>query len=104
MLDELTDDGRPHRATSRLWCQTEQLKALLAAYEWRGRLRQPAGLVRWWGGSDYYLMPALPGQWLDQVDVTGRRWPAMPRPAPSITCSWRSASWCRWHKGRGEEG
>ncbi|MFQ2154986.1 AGE family epimerase/isomerase [Aeromonas hydrophila] len=72
VLDELTDDGRPHRATSRLWCQTEQLKALLAAYERRGeaeiahRIGEVVGRI-----FDYYLMPALPGQWIDQVDVTG---------------------------------
>ncbi|MBW3810620.1 AGE family epimerase/isomerase [Aeromonas hydrophila] len=72
VLDELNDDGRPYRTTSRLWCQTEQLKALLAAYERRGeaeiahRIGEVVGRI-----FDYYLMPALPGQWLDQVDVTG---------------------------------
>ncbi|QXC40319.1 AGE family epimerase/isomerase [Aeromonas sp. FDAARGOS 1410] len=73
VMDELTDDGQPHRATSRLWCQTEHLKALLAAYERRGDseiARQIGEVVR--QIFHYYLTPALPGQWVDQVDVTGQ--------------------------------
>ena len=73
VMDELTDDGQPHRVTSRLWCQTEHLKALLAAYERRGDAeiaRQIGEVVR--RIFHYYLTPALPGQWVDQVDVTGQ--------------------------------
>ena len=73
VMDELTDDGLPHRVTSRLWCQTEHLKALLAAYERQGDAeiaRQIGEVVR--RIFHYYLTPALPGQWVDQVDVTGQ--------------------------------
>lgn len=73
VIDELTDDGQPWRDTSRLWCQTEHLKALLAAYEQQGdegtacQISEVVARI-----FHYYLSPAQPGQWIDQVDSEGK--------------------------------
>lgn len=83
VMDEVTDQGSVFRATSRLWCQTEHLKALLAVYERQG----DAGMAHQIEGVvdqifRYYITPALPGQWLDQVDEEGH---AMAPHAPAST-------------------
>lgn len=73
VMDEVTDEGEPWRATSRLWCQTEHLKALLAVYEYQPEeklAKQIADVVE--HIFQYYITPALPGQWVDQVDPDGR--------------------------------
>lgn len=73
VMDEVTEQGEPWRATSRLWCQTEHLKALLAVYEFQPEeklARQIADVVE--HIFQYYITPALPGQWIDQVDPDGR--------------------------------
>ncbi|WP_236398500.1 AGE family epimerase/isomerase [Aeromonas veronii] len=73
VIDELTDDGQPYRDTSRLWCQTEHLKALLAAYEQQRdeatacQINKVVARI-----FHYYLLPAMPGQWVDQVDNEGK--------------------------------
>ncbi|MFB2862315.1 AGE family epimerase/isomerase [Aeromonas sp. MdU4] len=73
VIDELTDDGQPYRDTSRLWCQTEHLKALLAAYEQQGnegtacQISEVVARI-----FHYYLLPAQSGQWIDQVDSEGK--------------------------------
>ncbi|KFK57806.1 hypothetical protein JS84_18015 [Vibrio vulnificus] len=60
------------RPTSRLWCQTEYLKACIALWE-----RQPSEsrrIVITQAVENifvYYLDPALPGLWVDQVNSTG---------------------------------
>lgn len=73
VIDELTDDGQPYRDTSRLWCQTEHLKALLAAYEQQedgGTACLISEVVA--RIFHYYLLPAQSGQWIDQVDSEGK--------------------------------
>ncbi|HDZ8836985.1 TPA: AGE family epimerase/isomerase [Aeromonas veronii] len=73
VIDELTDDGQPYRDTSRLWCQTEHLKALLAAYEQQGDEATACQICEVVARIfHYYLLPAKPGQWIDQVDSEGK--------------------------------
>ncbi|MFB2832794.1 AGE family epimerase/isomerase, partial [Aeromonas jandaei] len=68
-----TTPGQPYRDTSRLWCQTEHLKALLAAYEQQGnegtacQISEVVARI-----FHYYLLPAQSGQWIDQVDSEGK--------------------------------
>lgn len=73
VMDEVTEEGQPWRDTSRLWCQTEYLKALVADYE-RSPSEEGAcalGLLVE-GIFGYYLTPALDGQWVDRVGADGK--------------------------------
>lgn len=73
VIDELTDDGQIYRDTSRLWCQTEHLKALLAAYEQQGDEATACQICEVVARIfHYYLLPAKPGQWIDQIDSEGK--------------------------------
>ncbi|MGF1773241.1 AGE family epimerase/isomerase [Vibrio wakamikoensis] len=71
--DEIYANGTPLRSTSRLWCQTEYLKACIALWE-----RAPSDTRRAAISHAvehifvYYLNPALPGLWVDQVDSVGQ--------------------------------
>ncbi|MFA0440807.1 mannose-6-phosphate isomerase [Vibrio sp. 10N.286.49.C2] len=70
--DEIYTSGRPLRSTSRLWCQTEYLKACITLWE-----RDPTDAHR----SNicqavehifiHYLDPAINGLWIDQVNELG---------------------------------
>lgn len=67
--DEIYANGTPLRSTSRLWCQTEYLKACIALWE-----RDPSDTRRVAVSQAverifvHYLDTALPGLWVDQVD------------------------------------
>lgn len=70
--DEIYANGKPLRSTSRLWCQTEYLKACIALWE-----RDPSDVRRVAVSQAvehifvHYLNPALPGLWVDQLDSKG---------------------------------
>ncbi|ODS10546.1 AGE family epimerase/isomerase [Vibrio scophthalmi] len=70
--DEILASGEPLRVTSRLWCQTEYLKATIALWE-----RDPTSVRRTEISRaveqifTYFLNPASSGLWIDQVDECG---------------------------------
>ncbi|WP_428772562.1 AGE family epimerase/isomerase [Vibrio sp.] len=72
--DEILSNGNELRSTSRLWCQTEYLKAAIVLWErdpcreCRQVICQAVSMI-----FDYYLDPApAPGLWIDQVDEMGK--------------------------------
>ena len=71
--DEIYENGTPLRSTSRLWCQTEYLKACIALWErdptdsHRAAICQAVELI-----FTHYLNPAIHGLWVDQVNETGQ--------------------------------
>ncbi|ROV59990.1 mannose-6-phosphate isomerase [Vibrio ponticus] len=67
--DEVYADGNPLRSTSRLWCQTEYLKATIALWEREPtKARQTAIDQAIEQIFIHYIKPALPGLWIDQVN------------------------------------
>ncbi|MEF1256584.1 MULTISPECIES: AGE family epimerase/isomerase [unclassified Vibrio] len=70
--DEIYANGKPLRPTSRLWCQTEYLKACIALWE---RAPSDSRRIAITQAVEnifvHYLDPALPGLWVDQVNSTG---------------------------------
>ncbi|CAH8242371.1 Mannose-6-phosphate isomerase [Vibrio aestuarianus] len=70
--DEIYANGTPLRSTSRLWCQTEYLKACIVLWErnptdtHRAAITQAVEHI-----FVHYLNPAPPGLWVDQVNDTG---------------------------------
>lgn len=83
VLDEIKDDGSRYRSTSRLWCQTEYLKAMVAMYEQypsqerADSVCEVIDLI-----FDYYISPAEEGLWIDQVYEDGT---AVSTKAPAST-------------------
>jgi len=81
--DEVLSDGTPLRSTSRLWCQTEYLKAQIALWEnshhhsYRDNIISAVERI-----FDHYLTPAKPGLWLDHLDEHGQ---ALHHDAPAST-------------------
>ena len=70
--DEIYTSGKPLRSTSRLWCQTEYLKACIALWEREPNETRRAAISHAVEHIFvYYLNPALPGLWVDQVDNMG---------------------------------
>lgn len=70
--DEVFADGKPCRSTSRLWCQTEYLKACVALWERNPtKERQFAISHAVEQIFNYYINPAKPGLWVDQLDEYG---------------------------------
>lgn len=72
VYDALAEDGSVLRGSSRVWTNTERIKAALALYELdgrdpRGALASSTGLTfgRYFGGN-------LPGLWTDQFDANGK--------------------------------
>ncbi|WP_261837122.1 AGE family epimerase/isomerase [Vibrio ishigakensis] len=70
--DEMHQDWSEYRNTSRLWCQTEYLKAQIALFEQtqdESYIPEIEGAVN--RIFDVYFAPAFPGGWVDQVDEHG---------------------------------
>ncbi len=72
VYDALNEDGSVLRGSSRVWTNTERIKAALALYELdgrdpRGALASSAGLIfgRYFGSN-------VPGLWTDQFDANGK--------------------------------
>ena len=72
VYDALNEDGSVLRSSSRLWPNTERIKAALALFELdsrdpRGALASSTGLLfgRYFGASK-------PGLWIDQFDANGK--------------------------------
>jgi mannose/cellobiose epimerase-like protein (N-acyl-D-glucosamine 2-epimerase family) len=66
------EDGAVMNAGSRIWPNTERMKAAVALFELTGRppsvdLEQSGRLL-----LDAYLAPALQGRWLDNLDASGK--------------------------------
>lgn len=70
--DEIYANGTPLRPTSRLWCQTEYLKACIALWEREPNDSRRIAITQAVENIFvHYLDPALPGLWVDQVNSTG---------------------------------
>lgn len=79
-MNSLLDDFAPHDAGSRLWPQTERLKAAALAARLTGEARYftmaaDAAEVLW-----RYLETPIPGLWYDRIDANGER---VDEPAPA---------------------
>jgi mannose-6-phosphate isomerase len=72
LIDEADREGRPLRATRRLWPQTELAKAFIAQAE----IGRPGAAEAARGALSalqrHYLAPAPRGAWLDHLDAEGR--------------------------------
>ncbi|HHC7201651.1 TPA: AGE family epimerase/isomerase [Vibrio parahaemolyticus] len=72
VMDEIKQDGSKYRETSRLWCQTEYLKARVAVYESNTTPENEEALVLAVDSIfKFYIEPAQHGLWIDQVDSNG---------------------------------
>lgn len=72
VMDEIKQDGRKYRETSRLWCQTEYLKACVAMFESNPTSVNEKSVVQAVEAIfKYFIEPAQPGLWIDHVDVNG---------------------------------
>jgi len=73
LVEEMTADGAPLVATSRLWSATEMLKAAIARYELSNRTDGAEAVV---AAADLifdrHLAGVRPGLWMDRVDAVGR--------------------------------
>jgi mannose/cellobiose epimerase-like protein (N-acyl-D-glucosamine 2-epimerase family) len=72
VYDRISPQGAPLCSTSRIWTNTERLKAWLALFEITGRdprqhLSETIRLL-----FDRYFAPAPRGAWIDQIDLHGR--------------------------------
>lgn len=72
VYDRLTAQGDVSRASSRIWPNTERIRAALAMFELAGAdprkpVSQAQRLIQ-----DRYFVGCLPGLWIDQVDGDGR--------------------------------
>lgn len=72
VYDEVKDNGEEYRTTSRLWCQTELIKARVALYEMQPSAENSTALINAIDMTfKYYLDNAEPGLWIDQLDKSG---------------------------------
>lgn len=73
VCDEIYDDGSEYRSTSRLWCQTEHLKAQVALFELCPNNEHKEGIIKAVDNIfNFYLDKAEPGLWVDHVDANGK--------------------------------
>lgn len=72
VYDALNEDGSVLRGSSRVWTNTERIKAALALYELDGR--DPRGALATSTGLIFgrYFGDNLPGLWTDQFDTSGK--------------------------------
>jgi mannose/cellobiose epimerase-like protein (N-acyl-D-glucosamine 2-epimerase family) len=72
VYDALNEDGSVLRGSSRVWTNTERIKAALALYELDGR--DPRGALATSTGLIFgrYFAGNLPGLWTDQFDASGK--------------------------------
>jgi mannose-6-phosphate isomerase len=84
VVDALREDFTVDRASSRLWPQTERVKAalLLAPSNAEGRAPFIASAGQASAAMERYLDPATPGLWTDTPIVGGA-----PDPAPALASS-----------------
>lgn len=72
VMDEIIENGEKYRDTSRLWCQTELLKARVALYENNlSHVNEKAVVKAVDAIFKYYINPAENGLWIDQVNRDG---------------------------------
>lgn len=72
LFDEVDISGIPRKRTSRTWPQAELVKAWLCETE-LGRAGAQSAAIKALGKlKQFYLDPAPPACWVDQVDETGR--------------------------------
>jgi len=79
-MNSLLDDFSPHDAGSRLWPQTERLKAAAIAARLTGEARYFTMAAAAAEGLLRYLETPLPGLWYDRIDAQGQR---VDEPAPA---------------------
>ncbi|QRG07714.1 AGE family epimerase/isomerase [Xanthobacter dioxanivorans] len=88
-INEVLTDGSVHKATARLWPQTERLKVALARLRRTGRPDEEREARRAYQGLKLYLDMPVPGTWQDVLNPDGTFVP-MPAPGSSlyhITCA-----------------
>ncbi len=88
-INEVTTAGTVHKATARLWPQTERLKAALARLRRLGTAAEAEEARRAYTGLKLYLDMPVPGTWQDVSNPDGS-WVEMPAPGSSlyhITCA-----------------
>jgi mannose-6-phosphate isomerase len=79
-INSMLDDWSPHDAGSRLWPQTERLKAAALAARITGEPRYFSMAATAADGLMRYLDTPLPGLWRDRIDATGK---VVDEPAPA---------------------
>jgi mannose/cellobiose epimerase-like protein (N-acyl-D-glucosamine 2-epimerase family) len=80
--NSLLDDYSPHDPSSRLWPQTERLKAGALAARLTGETRYYTMTISAAEGLWRYLECPIPGLWYDRIDASGHR---IDEPAPAST-------------------
>ncbi|MFG1395031.1 AGE family epimerase/isomerase [Xanthobacter agilis] len=88
-INEVTTAGVVHKATARLWPQTERLKVALARLRRLGTAAEAEEARRAYAGLKLYLDMPVPGTWQDVSNPDGT-WVDMPAPGSSlyhITCA-----------------
>lgn len=88
-INEVLTDGTVHKATARLWPQTERLKVALARLRRTGDATEAEEARRAYAGLKLYLAMPVPGTWQDVLNPDGS-FVAMPAPGSSlyhITCA-----------------
>lgn len=88
-INEVTTAGAVHKATARLWPQTERLKVALARLRRLGTQDEAEEARRAYQGLKLYFDMPVPGTWQDVSNPDGS-WVEMPAPGSSlyhITCS-----------------
>lgn len=88
-INEVTTSGAVHKATARLWPQTERLKVALARLRRLGTCDEADEARRAYAGLKLYLDMPVPGTWQDVSNPDGS-WVDMPAPGSSlyhITCA-----------------
>lgn len=71
VFDAIGADGSPIRATSRIWTNTERIKAALALFELTGADPRPMASTSLSLIFDRYFAGRMPGLWVDQFDRDG---------------------------------
>jgi mannose/cellobiose epimerase-like protein (N-acyl-D-glucosamine 2-epimerase family) len=80
LVDEVDRDGPVLRGTSRIWLQTELVKARLAMAEAGGGAEREAAIAALAAMRDHFLGKPWPAGWIDQLDAVGR---PVPGPVPA---------------------
>jgi mannose/cellobiose epimerase-like protein (N-acyl-D-glucosamine 2-epimerase family) len=71
LYDEVWEDGRVKKSSTRSWPQTEALKAEIALAEARGEVIGDRADAIVTAIFRNYLDPAIPGGWIDWIDASG---------------------------------
>lgn len=71
VYDAINEEGAVEERTSRLWTNTERLKAALALFELSGRDTRPMIASSLRRIFDHHMADQIPGLWIDRLDERG---------------------------------